>query len=97
MLTAAGVTCSASAAAEKLSRVATASKTRSAFNGSRSKLRVASVFLTPRSDIAFAGFGAQRKTAHQGLHEELSHEYHEDRRDAGRCAADRCGVSGTRL
>jgi len=43
MLTAAGVTCSASAAAAKLRRVATASNTRSAFSGSRSKLRVASV------------------------------------------------------
>src|SRR5215469_62247 len=97
MLTAAGVTCSASAAAAKLSRVATASNTRSAFNGSRSKLRVGSVFLTRRSDIAFAARAQRINTAHQGSHEELSHEHYQDRCVTHRAAADRCRVPGSRL
>src|SRR5262249_43890083 len=62
MLTAAGVTCSASAASAKLNRVATASNTRSAFSGSRSKLRVGSVFLVRGSDIAFAAHAAPGDT-----------------------------------
>src|SRR5215468_411015 len=97
MLTAAGVTCSASAALAKLWRVATASNTRSAFSGSRSKLRVGSVFLKRRSDIAFAARGERRNTAHHRSHEEQSHEYHEDRCDAGRRALDHSGVSGPGL
>src|ERR1700756_5069075 len=68
MLTAAGVTCRASAASAKLRWVATASNTRSALSGSRSKLRAASVFLVCRSDIAFAAGAREAKTTHHWKH-----------------------------
>src|ERR1700682_416384 len=97
MLTAAGVTGSASPAPAKLRRVATASNTRSAFSGSRSKLRVASVFLRRRSDIAFAAQARGVNTVRHGLHEEPSHESHQFGCAACRPAADRRGVSGVRV
>src|SRR5271156_5290363 len=97
MLTAAGVTWSASAASAKLRWAATASNTRSAFRGSLSKLRAASAFLVRRSDIAFAAQARKAKTAPHGLPEEPFDEHHQSLCDSCRAAANRCGVSGYRL
>src|SRR6185312_4954244 len=68
MLTAAGVTFSPSAASAKLSRVATASNTRRALSGKRSKLRETLVFLMRRSGIVFAAQTPKAKTPSHELH-----------------------------
>src|SRR5579863_1338974 len=64
MLTAAGVTCSASAASVKLRCDATLSNTRRPFNGNLSNPGKRLVFLNLLSDIAFADRASRADTVH---------------------------------
>jgi hypothetical protein len=64
MLTAAGVTCSASAASVKLRREATLSNTRRPFKGSLSNPGKRLVFLNLLSDIAFADRAPRADNVH---------------------------------